>query len=131
MNVTFFVLLACAWPLVTSIGSGRSTEPPFMRWDLLSPIVTVSLIVNDLVGPVYHYRMPLGNIAACDVAVALVAVALLASNILTFDRHLGRMPERRPLPEPEVPVDWPPTRRPGAREAGRRQNGAGRPPSFS
>ena len=31
-----------------------------------SPIVTVALIVDDLVGPVYHYRIPIGNIAVCD-----------------------------------------------------------------
>jgi ABC-type transport system involved in multi-copper enzyme maturation permease subunit len=131
MNVTFFVLLSCAWPLVISMGSSRPTEPHSMRWDLLSPIVTVALVVDDLVGPVYHYRIPIGNIAICDVVMLLVSLSLLAANIGTFDRHMGRMPERRPLPEPEVPVDWPPTRRPGAREAGGRQNRAARPPSFS
>ncbi len=131
MNVSVFVLVSCAWPLVIAIASRHSTEPPSMRWDLLSPIVTVAVIVDDLVGPLYRYRMPLGNIAVCDGAVLLAALSLLVANIRTFDRHMGRMPERRPLPESEVPVDWPPTRRPSAQGAGGRQDSAGRPPSSS
>ncbi len=131
MNVTFFILLACAWPMVFLMSLPGPPHPDNWRWDLLSPIATVSLIVGDLVGPVYDYRMPIGTIAAFDAAVLLAAIILLVANIRTFDRNLGRMPEGRTLPEPEVMEDWPPTRRPGARDAGGRQNGPAVPPSLS
>jgi ABC-type Na+ efflux pump permease subunit len=131
INVTAFVLVACAWPWVVWMSWGRPPDPDSVRWDLLSPIVTVTLIVGDLVGPVYDYRMPLGTIAVFDAAVVLAAIILLVANIRTFDRNLGRMPEGRTLPVPEVMEDWPPTRRPGARDEGGRQNGAAVPPSLS
>ena len=131
INVSFFVLLAGAWPLAILMSSSQPAEPSSMRWDLLSPIATVALIVDDLVGPVYQYRMPIENIVICDIAVLITTVCLLALNIWTFDRHMGRMPEGGFLPEPEVLVDWPPTRRPGARQAKGPQPGAGPPPSFS
>ena len=92
----------------------------------------MALIVDDLVGPIYHYEMPLGNIALCDLAVLSFAFFLLVANIATFDRRMGRMPEGRTLPEPEVLEDWPPRGTPHLRrkpEAGRTVRG--RPPSFS
>ena len=77
----------------------RPPGPDSVRWDLLSPISTVAADRGvTSCGPVYHYRMPIGNIAVCDVAVLLAAIILLVANIRTFDRHLGRMPEGRDPP---------------------------------
>jgi hypothetical protein len=99
LNVTVFVLLAIAWPflaVITSGGRGPGEQGPAT----LSPIFLAGTLADALSIRHDQFRGALAWGAFWDILVALVAIGLLEQTVRTFDRRLGRMPERGDLNGP-------------------------------
>jgi ABC-type transport system involved in multi-copper enzyme maturation permease subunit len=92
MSVTAYVLVAIAWPILyfSVIGgqAGRNSFAP-----VLSPIYVAGSLA-DLLALNIRFGGFLTSATVWDVLVFLAAMGLLELTVRTFDRCLGRMPER-------------------------------------
>ena len=132
MNVSVFVFIACAWPLVIWIGSSHATERTVHALGPAEPDRYRGPDRGRPRGP----HLPLPNAARQHRRLRWRGAA--RSPIPAGSKHQDvRPPHGEDARAPSspgaggLPVDWPRTRREGARGAGGRQDGAGRPPSFS
>jgi ABC-type transport system involved in multi-copper enzyme maturation permease subunit len=92
IGVTLFLLVTIGWPMLvfsTSQSSGPNTPAA-----ALSPVMVAADFANGLAFRTFHFRGYMSSVILWDILVAVVAIVLLEWTVRTFDRCLGRMPER-------------------------------------
>jgi ABC-type transport system involved in multi-copper enzyme maturation permease subunit len=100
LSVALFVVVAVAWPMLALTLARGPGQPEHPRGVTLSPIYTVVTITSDLAWPDDGTRDVLLSATESAAGVAVLSLLILEATIRTFDRCMGRMPERRSMTPP-------------------------------
>jgi ABC-type transport system involved in multi-copper enzyme maturation permease subunit len=93
VSVTLIVLVTIGWPFF--IFNAPSTRfSPNAPVAALSPFMVTAVFVNNLELRTPRFRDYIWGVTLWDILAAVVAVVLLELTVRSFDRCLGRMPER-------------------------------------
>jgi hypothetical protein len=92
IGVTLSLLVTIGWPFLV-FNTTRSFGPNTPA-AALSPVMVAADFVNGLAFRTNYFRGYMSSVILWDILVAVVAIVLLEWTVLTFDRCLGRMPER-------------------------------------
>ena len=115
VSITAFVLISVVWPTLCLVLTEPDRRMGHYRaiGAAASPINSVTAVVSELCEPDDWWASKMIEVAICTGGVAVAAMLILAATIATFDRQMGRMPERgrRPSramrPELEAPTRTP------------------------
>jgi hypothetical protein len=97
ISITAFVLISVVWPILCLVLMDPYHHQVRRYLSIganVSPIYAVTAIVNQLCWPDRGWYPKMGSVAVCTGGVAVAAVLILGTTIATFDRQMGRMPER-------------------------------------
>jgi ABC-type transport system involved in multi-copper enzyme maturation permease subunit len=92
IGVIVFLVVTIGWPILV-FNTTRSFGPHTPA-AALSPVMVAADFVNGLAFRTKYFRSYMSNVMLCDLLVAVLAFVLLEWTVRTFDRCLGRMPER-------------------------------------
>ena len=103
VSITAFVLVAVVWPglCLVFMEPYRQAGEYLSIGAAVSPINAVTALVSQLMYPNDWWYPKVFEVAYCTVGVAFASILILAATIATFERRMGRMPERaasRPRP---------------------------------
>ncbi len=102
IGVILFLLVTIGWPFL--VFNTTRTIGPHTPAAALSPVMVAMDFVDGLAFRTIHFRSYMSSVILWDILVALVAIVLLEWTVRTFDRCLGRMPERG-APQGAYPID--------------------------
>jgi ABC-type transport system involved in multi-copper enzyme maturation permease subunit len=95
IGVTVSLLVTIGWPFL--VFNTTQTSGPHTPAAALSPVMVAADFANGLAFRTTHFRDYMSSVILWDMLVAVVAIVLLEWTVRTFDRCLGRMPERSAL----------------------------------
>ncbi len=93
IGVTLSLLVSIGWPFLV-FNTTRNFGRPHTPAAALSPVMVAADFVDGLAFRTIHFRDYMSSVILWDILVAVVAIVLLEWTVRTFDRCLGRMPER-------------------------------------
>jgi ABC-type transport system involved in multi-copper enzyme maturation permease subunit len=92
IGVILSLLVTIGWPLL--VLNTTQTSGPNTPAAALSAVMAAADFANGLAFRTFHFRGYMCSVILWDILVAVVAIVLLEWTVRTFDRCLGRMPER-------------------------------------
>jgi ABC-type transport system involved in multi-copper enzyme maturation permease subunit len=94
MSVTLFATIALAWPMLARTLSGGASSPETIGLMAWSPLYVIAAIIEALAWRQPFARDLLMGAAVRAACVVVTSLIVLGVTIRTFDRCMGRMPER-------------------------------------
>jgi ABC-type transport system involved in multi-copper enzyme maturation permease subunit len=99
IGVSLFLLVTIGWPFL--VFNTTHTSGPNTPVAALSPLMVAADFVDGLAFRTFHFRSYMSSVILWDMLLAVVAIVLLEWTVRTFDRCLGRMPERGAATRPD------------------------------
>jgi hypothetical protein len=86
------LLVTIGWPFL--VFNTTQTSGPNTPAGALSPVMAAADFANGLAFRTTHFRNYMSSVILWDILVAVVAIVFLEWTVRTFDRRMGRKPER-------------------------------------